>query len=334
MSITLSVLVPVRNGGEGLRLCLEALLAGDRRPDELIVIDDGSTDGSGELAARLGARLLRRDGGPGGAAHVRNLGARAATGDLLVFFDADVVAHPDTLALMAAEFTQDPELAALFGSYDDHPPGTLVSRYKNLSHHFVHQHAGRDTHNFWTGCGAVRRAVFLELEGFDERYGGASIEDIDLGWRMRRAGYRIRLCPAIQGTHLKQWTFRRLVHSDIFDRAVPWTQLIVRESFLPTDLNLNRRSRWSAVLAWATVIALVAGVWQPWALAAAGACLLGLAVLNAPFYRFLARRGGPGFALAGFFLHTLYYLYSSATFTLVAAAARLRGGPPAVGHKG
>ena len=333
MSITLSVLIPVHNGGEALRLCLEALLAGDRRPDELIVMDDASTDGSGELARLLGARILHQEGEAAGAARVRNLGAQNAQGDVLVFIDADVVVHHDTLALMEAELAGDPGLDALFGSYDDHPPGNLVSRYKNLCHHFVHQHACRDTHNFWTGCGAIRRSVFLAMEGFDERYGGTSIEDIDLGWRMRRAGHRIRLCPEIQGTHLKQWRFWRMVRSDILDRAVPWTRLIVRDSFLPADLNLNRSSRLSAVCAWAALILLVVGAWHPWTLPGSAACLAGVALLNAPLYRFLSRRGGPGFALIGFFLHTLYYLYSSATFALVAGLARLRSGPPPVGHK-
>ena len=324
MSHTVSVLVPVRNGGDGLRLCLEALLAGDRSPDDLVVVDDGSTDGSPELARQLGARVLQREEGGSGAAHVRNLGARATRGELLVFVDADVVVHRDTLALIEQEFTRDPGLCALFGPYDDHPPGTLVSRYKNLVHHYVHQHARRETANFWTGCGAIRRSVFLSEGGFDERYGGTSIEDIDLGWRLRRAGHRIRLCPDIQGTHLKQWTFWSMVRSDILDRAAPWTRLIVRESFFPADLNLDRKSRLSAVLAWATVCALATGFWRPWLWALAPASLLALGLLNAPLHAFLFRRGGWRLAVAGFFMHVLYFLYSSVTFVITAALALVR----------
>jgi GT2 family glycosyltransferase len=320
----LSVLVPVRNGDATLRSCLEALLWGDRSPDELIVVDDRSSDGSRELAEEVGARLVRREGADGGAAHVRNLGARTAEGDILIFVDADVVVHADTLALIEAEFSADPELAALFGSYDDDPPGGVVSRYKNLEHHFVHQHARRDTSNFWTGCGAVRRSVFLSVGGFDERYLGASIEDIDLGWRMRRAGYRIRLCPEVQGTHLKRWTLWQMVRADILGRAVPWTRLIVRESFLPADLNLDYRSRASAVIAWAGLFALVVGAWVHAAWIVGALCLVGLGALNAPLYGFLRRRGGWGFAVAGFAMHTLYFLYSSATFVIVNVLTRLR----------
>jgi glycosyltransferase involved in cell wall biosynthesis len=324
-TVTLSVIVPVHNGGDGLRLCLHAILSGDRAPHELIVIDDGSTDGSPELAHQLGAHVIRREADQGSAACVRNLGARSAQGDILVFVDADVVVHRDALALMEEEFLRDPDLAALFGSYDDQPPGRLISRYKNLVHHFVHQHARRDTANFWSGCGALRRSVFLEMGGFDESYDGASIEDIDLGWRLYRAGHRLRLCPEIQSTHLKPWTFWSMVRSDVLDRAVPWTRLIARESFLPPDLNLDYKSRLSAVLAWAALGALVAGFWWPGALLGAPLCLAGVAALNVSLYRFLARHGGPRFALVGFFLHTLYFLYSSATFVLVGALTRIFG---------
>lgn len=324
MPLSISVLIPVRNGGEGLRLCLEALLAGDRRPDQLLVMDDGSTDGSPELAARLGATVLHGHSETGNAAHVRNLGARTARGDLLVFLDADVVVHPDTLASLERHFLADPLLDGLFGSYDDAPPGSLVSRYKNLEHHYVHQHARRDTASFWTGCGALRREAFLAVGGFNERYHGAAIEDIDLGWRLRRAGYRLLLCPEVQGTHLKQWTFWNLVHTDILHRAAPWTLLLLRAGALPNDLNLTWNSRLSALLAWAALVGLFAAFWQPWSLAAAGVGLLGLFALNAPLYALFLRRGGPALALAGFGLHALYFLYSSATFVLVALREALR----------
>ncbi len=147
-----------------------------------------------------------------------------------------------------------------------------------------------------------------------------------LGWRMRREGLRVLLCSEIQGTHLKQWTFWQLVRSDIRDRALPWTKLIVREAYLPSDLNLAWESRLSAALAWAAVAALVAALWQPWSLPGAVACLLGLVALNAPLYGLLARRGGIGLALVGFGMHTLYFLYASVTFVLVAIRECARRG--------
>ena len=136
----LSVIVPVYNGGDGLGRCLLGLAASLRPADEVILVDDCSTDGSPDIAAAHGARVLSTENGPRGPAHARNRGAKVATGDVLVFVDADVVVHADTLGRMEAILAGEPDVQALFGSYDDHPPGPgLASRYKNLQHHYVHQ---------------------------------------------------------------------------------------------------------------------------------------------------------------------------------------------------
>ena len=94
---------------------------------------------------------------------------------------------------------------AVFGSYDDAPAAAgLVARYKNLYHHYVHQRSGASAQSFWAGCGAVRRSAFLAVGGFDEeRYPRPSIEDIELGYRLTDAGYRIRFRPDLMVKHLK-----------------------------------------------------------------------------------------------------------------------------------
>jgi hypothetical protein len=193
-----------------------------------------------------------------------------------------------------------------------------VSRYKNLLHHYVHQHGRREASTFWAGCGAIRREVFVSLGGFDEGYTRPAIEDIELGARLRRAGYRVWLCPDVQVTHLKRWTFASLLRSDVFDRAIPWTRLILRDTHLPADLNLDVRSRLSALAAWAALGSLILGFWSAWAWIGMllGAVVLG--VLNADLYRFFARKGRLGFAVGAIGLHVLYFLYSSLTFALIA----------------
>lgn len=315
-------MIPVHNGGEALRRGLAALAASTRLPDELVVVDDASTDGSGDVARQAGAQVLRLNGAPHGAAYARNRGAEAAQGELLVFLDADVAVHPDTLARIEQTLAEQSELAALFGSYDDDPPAPgLASRYKNLLHHYVHQHGRREAGTFWTGCGAIRRDVFLALGGFDE--GCRMMEDIELGGRLRRAGQRVWLCPEIQVTHLKQWTLPGLLRSDILDRAVPWTRLILRDRQLSAELNVDWRGRLGALAAWGLVICLALGLGQPllWlgALLAVGV----LGALNGDLYRFFARRGGLRFALGAAGLHTLYLLYSSLVFGVLAVPALL-----------
>ena len=323
----LSVIVPVHNGGDAFARCLGALAASSRAADEVIVVDDGSTDGSADAAGDSGARVVRLSGGPRGPAFARNRGAQAARGDVLVFIDADVMVHADTLARIERHFIEEPQTAALFGSYDTRPPAPgLVTQYKNLLHHYVHQHGRREASTFWAGCGAVRRDAFAAVGGFDERYEKPSIEDIELGARLRQAGHAIHLCPDVQATHLKRWTAANWLRTDIFGRAVPWTRLILQSGALPGDLNLDRASRLSAVAAWLLVLCLFAGIVVPWAWLGVPPALGVLLACNAGLLRFFRRERGPAFALGASGLHVVYFLYSSLTFALVA-------GPPLLARR-
>jgi hypothetical protein len=225
-------------------------------------------------------------------------------------------------------FAADPGLAALFGSYDDRPraPG-LVSRYRNLLHHFVHHEGREEASTFWAGLGAVRRGIFLAVGGFDAaRFPRPSIEDIELGYRLRRAGHRIRLDPAVQGTHLKRWTFVSMVQVDVTRRALPWARLILETANVPADLNLRASQRLSAALAGLAVLGLALAPLRPaLGFGVALAALAGVALLNRRFYALLWRRGGLPLLAAGFPLHVLYFLYSAASVAFVAIDARLRG---------
>src|SRR5512142_448872 len=118
----ISVVIPVHNGGSDLRICLEALAQSCRVPDELIVVDDASSDGSAELGAAFGILVPSGDKAPVGPAKCRNRGAANAHGDILIFLDADVQVHQDTLSAVESHFEGHPEIAALFGSYDATPP--------------------------------------------------------------------------------------------------------------------------------------------------------------------------------------------------------------------
>jgi glycosyltransferase involved in cell wall biosynthesis len=337
----LSIVIPFRDSGAAFAACLRAVQAAREAcaplaDTELIAVDDGSQDGSAERARAAGARVLSTPppGGHGPAA-ARNLGARAATGDYLFFVDADVALHADALRRAAEAFRADPALEAVFGSYDDDPPEpNLLSQYKNLLHHYVHQQAQDQAATFWTGCGAIRLSTFRALGGFDaQTYRRPSIEDIDLGYRLRRRGGRIRLLKDMQCQHLKRWTAARLLRSDIFERGVPWTILLWRErrarqGAATLDLNLQTSNRVSVVLAGLLALALAALPLAPWTWPALPALALALLLLNRRLYAFFARRRGWGFALAAIPWHWLYYLYNSLSFALGTASFWLRGTRP------
>jgi GT2 family glycosyltransferase len=180
----------------------------------------------------------------------------------------------------------------------------------------VHQNGREDAFTFWAGCGAVRRDVFLEVGGFDERYLEPSIEDIELGYRLKAAGHRIRLIKTLYCKHLKRWTVGRLLEADFFRRALPWTELILRERQFANDLNLDYTSRASVVLTYGLMGTLIGGVVWPGFLALSGVFFLVLLTLNVPIYRFFWRARGLWFTLRAIFWHWLYYMYCGLAFTI------------------
>ena len=332
MGMRLSVIVPVHNAESTLTYCLAGLARSSRPPHEVIVVDDSSTDDSAAVAhAEPGVTLLTGTQGPRGAAWARNQGAERASGEIFVFVDADVVVHADALERMIRTFQAEPALHALFGSYDEHPPcSNIPSRFKNLLHHYVHQQGNPRATSFWSGCGAMKRETFLALGGFDERYARPSIEDIELGVRLTRAGLAIRLCPEIQATHLKHWSLAQLWRTDIFERAIPWTLLVLREAHLPDDLNLGWRSRASALLSWAgllcgvTALAVSPGSWANLSCMGALSSFTLSTALNADLHRFFLRQGGVRFAVGAWLLHHAYLLYGSAVFGALVLGQALR----------
>jgi glycosyltransferase involved in cell wall biosynthesis len=116
MTLRVSVVIPVYNAASDLEQCLASLGGSTVVPVECIVVDDGSTDDSLKIAAQHGAKV-RSTGGRFGPAPARNIGARAASGEIVLFLDADVCVSPDTISKIVTEFTQDPELDAVMGSY-------------------------------------------------------------------------------------------------------------------------------------------------------------------------------------------------------------------------
>lgn len=319
----ISIVIPVYNGGNSFRKCLASIRQWGAQA-EVIVVADGESDGSWKLAQQQGAKviLLPESGGP---AKARNLGAKSASSDLVLFIDADVEIHPATVERVIQAFQQDHELAALIGSYDDSPGDAgFLSQYKNLFHHYTHQGACEEASTFWGACGAIRKDVFLALGGFDEGYRRPCIEDIELGYRLKHKGYKIKLCKDIQVKHLKQWTAFSLLRAEVFYRALPWMALLMKirqrdpqqyQKF-SSDLNLRWSSRASVVLVYGLCLGLMMALWHPPLLAISGLIGLILFAINLPVYQFFYQKRGFLFALRVLPWHWLYYFYSGLAFAI------------------
>ena len=329
-SRVLSVIVPVRNGAQFLPRSLAALRASTPGSWtwELILVDDGSTDGSAEIAEGLADRVIRLPSAVRPAA-ARNAGAAVARGGILVFVDADVSVHADTLGRIHEFLAGHPEVDAVFGAYDASPaaPG-LVSQYRNLLHHYVHQREAGETVTFWAGLGAIRRAAFERAGRFDDRQ--YLVEDIELGYRLSGQGHRIVLRPEIQGTHLKRWTLGSMVLADVWHRGVPWVRLLLerRHSIKRATLNIRLGEQiLTGLAATAVALAIAALASGEASLIVAAAMAAGLTVAGDwRFTRWLARSRGWWFAVRAIPLRLMYYALNviSAGLGLLQACADRR----------
>lgn len=308
-ALTVSIIIPVHNGGEKFFKCLSSVKALRTPPLEVIVVLDGESGNSDKVVKEFDVKVLKKTIQEGPAL-ARNLGAQHARGEILFFIDADVTVPADIIEEIINSFQKHPDLDAMIGSYDDEPfESNFLSQYKNLMHHFVHQTSNIRASTFWGACGAIRRDVFLKMGGFDKKYRRPSIEDIDLGYRLKRAGYRIYLLKQIQVKHLKHWGIFSLLKADIFYRALPWSDLILNDGRIIDDLNLKRSSRISVIAVFMLLSAVIGFVYSAWILVPMTILIALLLGLNWDLYRFFKEKRGLVFAVKTIPWHWFYFFY-------------------------
>jgi glycosyltransferase involved in cell wall biosynthesis len=333
-TLRLSVVMPAFNSASTIERSVDAVLAAMGPQDELILANDASTDGSIDAIeasedSRLRVVHAEKNIGRG---PVRNLGAQKATGDVLIFVDSDVAVHADAFDRLREAFATDSELVAVIGSYDTAPGDDgVVSQYRNLLHHHTHQTRPRTASHFWTGLGAIRRTTFIELGGLDTDLWARNMEDVEFGHRVRDTGNEIVVMPDVQGSHLKAFTTRSMFYSDLRERAIPWSNLMMSDGFR-VDHFVVSFSKVVSVLCVAVMgLALVASPWFEFArylFLAAAIVFLGQ---NASLWWLMYRQCGLRAALASIPLHLLHS-FTCGLGALLAIANRslwiLRGRPP------
>lgn len=312
----LSVIVPVHQGARVLPESLAALAQSElpRALWELIVVDDASTDNTALTAARFADVVIRLPGRPHGTAYARNRGFELARGECVAFVNADVCVHPDTLTRFTLVLAREPDVTAVFGSFDPcRDARGFVSHYRSLLLRYYHQETCESAETFCASCGAVRSAAFAHVGMFDEwHFPRHQVEDFELGHRLRQNGHRIVMRPDIRAAHLKCWTLRGMITADLYDRVVPWMRLFDRRA-VPREKTSEKP--WGAttintVLTWGALVLGAYGIHagRPLLFVASTACTA--VVLRNTFarYRFFARHRGLAFAVAAFPLDLLSYL--------------------------
>lgn len=184
----------MRDDALRLRHCLASILAdaGDTRP-EVIVVDNGSTDQSADVARGFGATVLALEGS---VAALRNAGAARATTPFIAFVDADHEIARGWMAAALGAFS-DAHVGAVGAPCYAPADGTWVQR----TYDGLRRHPARVEPTEWFGAGnlVVRREAFERLGGFDTVL--ETCEDVDLSARLRLGGWRLLSVPAMRNIH-------------------------------------------------------------------------------------------------------------------------------------
>ena len=284
----ISVIVPAYNAEHTLGLCIKALqmqTAGHENY-EIIVVDDGSTDRTAEIAWEHAVRLVQQTNAGKGAS--RNAGSRVALGDLLLFTDADCAPSPEWVARMAEPFA-DPEVMGAKGVYETRQR-ELIPRFVQVEYeHKCTRMVGKDRIDFIdTYSAAYRRDVFMANGGFDPSYLG--MEDQELSSRLARKGYRLVFVPQAVVLHqhvasVEEYWRRKLAIGRWKAVLLRWhPDRVVRDSHAPLTLRVQ-----IGLLALLAPVAVVAAFWPSgrWGIAAMAAAF---AVSAMPFLCRIARR--------------------------------------------
>lgn len=309
-SLVISVVIPAHNAARTLADCLQAIRRSTYPHYEVIVVDDASTDDTRQIALQYGCRVASL-GENVGAARAKNIGASEATGEIVLFTDADILLAPATLELVAANFS-DQTVSGVVGLLGrELRYGNFGSQFKNLwMHHTYARLAGRvDARRgvglFYTSIAAIRRTVFEQMGGFDPHYQGASVtEDIEFGQRLMTAGHVVRLDGRLQVEHLKHYTLSGLLKTDL-QRAFGLTKTWLRKKLEPAQRAAGQKYYasvpWSFILAvplaWLLPLLAVLFLWtgeRQWALLTL-ADWVAILLLNAPFLRTLYLARGAAF---------------------------------------
>lgn len=286
--------------------------------DQVIYVDDGSRDDSADIVSKFDDSrvIVVRSPVNVGRGPIRNRGVEAAHGEVIMFVDADVVVHPETISQVRQEF-EDPRMQVLFGSYDEHPGVKgIVGKYRNLLHHFTHQTSGETASHFWTGLGAIRKSVFVEIGGYNEDRWSRNMEEVEFGHRLTEAGHTVWVRPDIQGRHLKPFTVKSMVRTDIYSRAIPWTRLMLSDHRID-NFVLSPTHGVSAIGVLLLVVSPLLLFFDPWI---AGAVALGGAAIflfvNWRLWKFFITRRSRRFTISAVFLHVLHTLSAISGFVI------------------
>lgn len=218
----LSVVIPVHNAGTTLKYTIEAILHSTQKIDEIIVVDDHSTDNSLKIAKRFPVKAIELKNKTGAGA-ARNAGARRAKGEYIVFIDSDLYVKKDAIKNLIDTLILNNNVSCVVGLYSEIPFNKSISaKVQALKDHYDEYYANEKwSYVSATICG-MKRDLFLSFAGFKE-YSKAGGEEFELGKRFNERGLIIRSNPRVEGHHYYPNLRSRL--GKYFRRTIIWLDI-------------------------------------------------------------------------------------------------------------
>ena len=259
--------MPAYNAADVLPLCVTALQNQTIAPAEIIVVDDGSTDDTPAIARRLGARVLTQP--HQGPAAARNLGIQNARGEIILLTDADCEPFPDWIERQCAPLSE-PQVMGSKGTYQTRQRN-LMARLVQLEYEYryarMRQFSSIDFIDSYAA--AYRRTTLLQFGGFDPLFPSATAEDIDLCFRLARAGCLLVFAPQAQVWHrhpTSLWVYLRRKFFYGFWRALVYQRYPEKtRGDAHTDPALKRQF---VLVALTGILGLIGFIWMPaWTIA-------------------------------------------------------------------
>ncbi len=198
----MSIVMPLYNSERTVGKTLNAIFENTFKNFEVIIVNDGSTDDSEQIAGNYPVRIFRQENS--GQSKARNFGVSKAASGIIVFIDSDVIIPDFTLKRIYDAFASEKiEMVAGMPDSENHYKNR-ISDYENLYIHYQFNKQQNTTAAFYTSLVAIRKKLFQDFNGFDERI--RIPEDMELGQRLLNQGHIIYLDKNIQFSHLNNFT--------------------------------------------------------------------------------------------------------------------------------
>ncbi|MBR9705537.1 glycosyltransferase [Candidatus Pacearchaeota archaeon] len=211
----ISIIIPCYNTEKSIKSCLDCALESSFKNFEVICVDDCSTDDTVKIINSYDNVRLVKLAKNSGAAVTRNEGAKIAKGDILLFFDSDILIRKDTLENISDDIAnkKGDVIVAIYSK--EHPFKNIASNYKNLHMRYVYYIMPDYISILNTSCVAIKKEAFEAVNGFDSNIKILSGEDWEIGKRIVSKGYRIYMDKEIEVIHKKYLTLIDLVKMDL-----------------------------------------------------------------------------------------------------------------------